>query len=129
MSKLSQIGSETIPKVKASLPEIGKFVLLALGWILGRIIHVEIDKLYPGKVIFEINALLDSTKKYVLTGSDIIALIALAAIAWILYKWGKMLKWLGAGLFLYIVTFEVYELFWGYVLTSVTPLPEEEEGQ
>jgi len=128
MPKLSSI-SEGIPKIKASLPEIAKFVLLGIGWIVGRMIHVQIDKQFPGNNIISFPALLDGTKNYVLTQSDIIAMAILAGMAWVLYKWGKILKWFGAGLFLYIVTFEVYELLWGAVLTSVAPELPSGSGQ
>lgn len=127
MPKLPSLG-ESIPKVKASIPELGKFVLLALGWILGRIVHVEIDRYMGGAVVFEFSSLLDSTKKYILSTSDIVAVFALAFISFILYKWGKFLKWLGAGMFLYIVTFELYEMLYGQVLTGVAPIPPTGEG-
>ena len=128
MTKLSSIG-EGIPKIKASLPELAKFLLLALGWIVGRMIHVEIDKRYGGNDLITFPALLDGTKTYILSSADIMTLAALAAMAWVLYKWGKILKWFGAGLFIYIITFEVYEILWGYVLTSVTPVLPQGGGQ
>jgi len=128
MTKLSSIG-EGIPKIKASLPELAKFVLLALGWIVGRMIHVEIDKRYGGNDLISFPALLDGTKTYILSSADIMTGVALALMAFFLYKWGKILKWFGAGLFIYIVTFEVYEVLWGYVLTSVTPVLPQGGGQ
>ena len=128
MPKLSSI-SEGIPKIKASLPEISKFILLALGWIVGRMIHVEVDKQFGGGHLISFPALLDGTKNYLLTQADVMTLGVLAICAWLLYKWGKILKWFGAGLFMYIVTFEVYEVLWGYVLTSVTPVLPQGGGQ
>lgn len=128
MPKLPSIG-ETIPKVKASIPELGKFLLLALGWIIGRILHVEVDRNFGQQApLFSMNALLDSTKQYHLSLSDLISFGLLAVIAWLLYRWGKFLKWFGAGLFLYIVTFELYELLYGEVLTGVAPIPPSGEG-
>jgi len=118
--------SEQLPKVKASIPEITKFILLALGWIVGRILHVEIDKVVnPGEgkdVLFTFPSLLNSTKNYVFTMGDLAMIAAAALISWLLFKWGKFLKWFGVGIFLYIVTFELYELLYGDILAPVTPL-------
>lgn len=118
---------EAIPKVKASIPELAKFLLLALGWIVGRLIHVEIHHMLldeEGKGmqnILQFPCLLDNTKDYILNTGDIATIIALGILSWVLFKWGKILKWFGVGLFLYIVTFELYELLWGQVITQVTP--------
>jgi len=118
--------SEQLPKVKASIPEITKFILLALGWIVGRIVHVEVDKVVnPGEgkdVLFKFPSLLDSSKNYIFTYGDLAMFAAAALISWLLFKWGRFLKWFGVGIFLYIVTFEIYELLYGEILSPVQPL-------
>ena len=124
MPKIPSIG-DSIPKIKAKVPDMMKFVLMAIGWIIGRILHVEIDKVISqggGVNIISFPALLDSSRQYTLTTANIAMFAAAAFVGWMLFKFGRFLKWLGVGVMLYIVTFETYELLYGEVLTPVQPL-------
>jgi len=75
-----------------------------------------------GHTIIKFNAVLDSSKTYVFTTADLAMFLVAGAISWLLFKYGRLLKWFGVGIFLYIVTFELYELFYGEILSPVQPL-------
>jgi len=122
--KLKAIASEALPAAKPNLALLGKFLLMAVGFILGRRLHVEVDKMV-NKPLEQSTVVrfksLAGTGDYILTWGDTITAIIAFIIYWVTSKKIRILRWFGVGMLLYIVTFESYELIFGKTMGFEVP--------
>jgi len=122
--KLKAIATEKLPQAKPNLILLGKFLLMAIGFILGRRLHIEIHKAIAGStVLLKFKSLLGAGD-YVLDINDVVCLIVSFVVYWITSRKVRVLRWFGVGMLLYIVTFEAYELMFGQTMGFEVPIDD-----
>lgn len=98
---------------------------MAIGFILGRRLHIEIANYMQGAGsnphLLRFKSLLGAGD-YILDAANLVTVIISFVIYWVTSRKVKILRWFGVGMLLYIVTFEAYEVLFGQTMGFEVPI-------